>query len=263
MTRITHQTCLRWGSVICLSLVLVVTGCDSGDDSGPCGGASIPLEAANCLAFEDEGPIGEHRDRIEQTVRQTISAVNDRMPISDVLVRVVVDPSRVIPELGLSGYNPSEDEVILFVDPQSSVLPQSLANDLSPVLAHELHHAKRRRTVGYGSTLLEAIVSEGLADHFSMEAIGSESPLWARALTGSDLDMWTERAMETWTERPYDHTGWFVGTDPDIPRWTGYAIGFKLVGDYLSADPDRRTSRLVDEPAATFAPMASTSASPR
>jgi hypothetical protein len=253
-----HSTCFRWCSTVCLGLLLFAWGCDGASSPELCDeGSAIALEAGSCLVFEDEGQLEDHRMLVEQVIRQTVASVNARMPIDHVLIRVVADPTRAIPELGLSGYNPSEAEVLIFVDPRSPVLSQSLPTDLASVLAHEMHHAKRRRTVGYGSTLLEAAVSEGLADHFSVELTRGEPPLWARALTGSELERWIARAMETWTDRPYDHSGWFVGTDPNIPRWAGYAIGFEIVRVYLSAHPDRRAAGLVDEPAATFVPASS------
>ena len=247
-------------TAVCLGLVLLALGCDSANGSDPCaesGGAPLLLEAGTCLVFDDPGRLGAHRSPIEQTVRQTVSAVNQVMPTPNLLIRVVADPSQVIPELGLSGYNPSAGEVILYVDPGSSMLPQSLTTDLSAVVAHEMHHARRRRAVGYGSTLFEAAVSEGLADHFSMEVIGTKPPLWAKALTGAELETWMARARETWADRPYDHRAWFVGTDPAIPRWTGYAIGFELVRNYLAANTGRRASGLVGEPASSFLPTAS------
>ncbi|MES0476805.1 MULTISPECIES: DUF2268 domain-containing putative Zn-dependent protease [Citrobacter freundii complex] len=43
-----------------------------------------------------------------------------------------------------------------------------------------LHHAARWQGPGYGSTLGEALVSKGLADHFSLELFGGEPELWER-----------------------------------------------------------------------------------
>ena len=66
------------------------------------------------------------------------------------------------------------------------------------------------------------------------------------------METWVARARTTWTKRPYDHSGRFFGTDPVIPRWTGYAVGFEIVRRYLSDHPDRRASDLVAEDAETF-----------
>ena len=242
---------------VCLSVALLSLGHAGQDEPEPCGGASSALlEAGSCLVFEDNGQFGDDRNLVERVVRQTVSSVNDLMPVDDVRIRVGISLSQTIPEIGIGGYASSGHEVLIFIDPYSSAVPASLETDLASALAHELHHAKRKRTVGYGLTLFEAAVSEGLADHFAKEVTG-KVPIWSEALTGDDLARWTARLVEAGAERLYAHGGWFFGTDPDIPRWTGYAVGFELVRAYLSANPDRRASGLADEPATTFLPTSS------
>ena len=209
------------------------------------------LDAGNCLVFGNG--LNSDRHLIEQTVRQTVSAANNLMPIDNVLIRVNISLSRTIPEIGIGGYASSSHEIVIFINPYSPAVPASLETELALALAHELHHAKRRRSVGYGSTLLEAAVSEGLADHFSKEVTG-EVPIWSEALIGDDLTKWTSRLVEAGAERLHNHGRWFFGTDPAIPRWTGYAVGFELVQRYLSANPCQRASGLADEPAETFLP---------
>ena len=213
----------------CLSFLLFTLGHASQDEPERCGGASsVVLEAGSCLVFEDNGQLRDDRNLVERIVSQTVSSVNDLMPVGDVRIHVSISLSQTIPEIGLGGYASSGHEVLIFIDPYSSAVPASLETDLTSVLAHELHHAKRRRTVGYGLTLFEAAVSEGLADHFAKEVTG-KVPIWSEALTGDDLARWTSRLVEAGAERLYDHGGWFFGSDPDIPRWTGYAVGFELV----------------------------------
>jgi uncharacterized protein YjaZ len=63
-----------------------------------------------------------------------------------------------------------------------------------------------------------------------------------------------ETAGMLWNEPSYDHNAWFFGTDPDIPRWAGYAIGFELVKNYLSKHPGTLPSTLWNEPATAFMP---------
>lgn len=121
-------------------------------------------------------------------------------------------------------------------------------------MAHELHHVARWRTVGYGGTLRQAIVTEGLADHFSMEFGRSAPPIWSLALVGDTLDSWIAAASQTWDQPGYSHSGWFLGGDPSIPRWAGYAIGYELVGRHLAANPEVSATSLVDSPATTIVP---------
>lgn len=176
------------------------------------------------------------------------------MPVDGVTIRVLADPTRIIPELGFGGFTPNSEEVQLFVDPAWPNLAQSLATELFPLLAHELHHTMRHRTAGYGSALFNAMISEGLADYFSIEVAGVDPPIWSTALMGAELEAWMERASEGWLQGPYDHDGWFFGTDSEIPRWAGYSIGFELVRRFLSSNPTRRASDLFGEPALSFLP---------
>jgi uncharacterized protein YjaZ len=154
----------------------------------------------------------------------------------------------------MGGFNPNGSEVIISVDPDATMLEESVRDELGPTVAHEIHHARRRRAVGYGSTLLQAMISEGLADHFAIEVFGVDAPPWSTALDAPTTDSLRIVAEGEWNARPYDHARWFYGTEPDIPRWTGYTVGFDLVADYLAADPDRRASTLFDAPASRFTP---------
>jgi uncharacterized protein YjaZ len=94
-------------------------------------------------------------------------------------------------------------------------------------VAHELNHSKRILDgPGYGTTLGEAIVTEGLADNFSIVAYPETPPIpWTNALQPDELDR--------------------LGAD-DLPRWAGYTIGATWVRDFLTAHPE------VDATAATL-----------
>lgn len=237
-----------------LFFCLFMLGCSSSGDLGPCeSDAGVSLANGSCLLFEDQGALDNERTAITSTVSETITKVNNVMSVDNLTIKILADASQVIPEIGIGGFNPSEREVIIRIDPNFNDLSQSIATELAPMLAHEMHHAKRRRTVGYGSSLFEASVTEGLADCFAMEITGIDPPLWSVALTGGDLDNWITNVSSTWTNNSYDHSKWFLGTSAEVPRWTGYAIGFKLVKDYLLENPTRMASDLFDEPAGSFA----------
>jgi uncharacterized protein YjaZ len=93
--------------------------------------------------------------------------------------------------------------------------------------------------------LLDALVSEGLADHFSVEVTGEDAPPWAVALTHEQLAAMSARAREEYDNSRYDHRAWFFGSEESaIPRWTGYSLGFQLMGDYLERHPTTRASAL-------------------
>lgn len=235
-------------------LLIVLSGCSDTEATQPCDSSStVSLTADICLAIEHNGLSNEHRDIIEAKVLSGITSINSLIPINDLRIRIVENQQLVIPEIGIGGYNPAAQELILAIDANFSDLDATLEENLIPQLAHEIHHAKRRRSVGYGNTLLEAMVTEGLADHFSIELTGIAPPPWTTAITGDELQSWIETAGTFWNQ-PYDHSAWFAGTDPNIPRWAGYSIGFELVKNYLAVNPGRLPSNLHNEPASSFEP---------
>ena len=201
----------------------------------------------------DRGALSAYRVRIEGIVTEALPQIDRELRVNGVEIRVLSDPRRVIPGLGFGGYAPADDRIELIFDPSFPTLPASVDRWLLEVVAHELHHVARRRSVGYGATLLEAAVSEGLADHFSLQVAGGAPPPWSVALSDAELAIWTATARQTWSDPGYDHARWFFG-DHEVPRWTGYALGYAWVGDYLARDPARTAAGLVDEPAARFTP---------
>ena len=216
--------------------------------------SAIGLAGGSCLVFTDDGALDAHRAEVETTVGSVVTTVRPLIPIDGVEIRIGSGRSNVIPELGLGGRAVNGETVLFNLDPDSPNLEASLPLELFSLLAHELHHIARQRTVGYGSSLLGAMVSEGLADHFSVEVAGVDPPLWSSALSGPELDAWVAASEPEHDSTSYSHNAWFFGTTPEIPRWTGYAVGFELVRLYREANPGRLASDLHDKPAKSFVP---------
>ncbi len=126
-------------------------------------------------------------------------------------------------------------------------LRNALQTWVPATLAHELHHSSRIRTgPGYGRTLGEAMVSEGLADHFANEAFSTTPPQpWASSLSeNQEHAVWQRAEPQLWSA--HDHRLWFFG-GPDIPRWAGYSLGYSIVEKFL--DGGRSAAGSVEVPA--------------
>lgn len=232
----------------------LVIACGSSTEPVVCSQPTTAFADEVCLDFSDAGGLIDHRSIIEAEVGRTLELARPLIGVSDLRIRIVDDRSGVIPEIGMGGFNPNESEVLLFGDASRSDIATVLREELMAQLAHEMHHAMRRRAVGYGSTLLEAAVSEGLADHFSLEVAPGPPPIWASALDEPALARWTGEVLARSTGS-YDHARWFHGTDPEVPRWTGYAVGFALVGEKVDSEVGSLASSLVGEPASSFVPL--------
>lgn len=128
----------------------------------------------NEVRFNDgAGELREHEAAIRELLTSTLARVTAVLPLTDLTIAVIPDASRAIGGYGVGGFTPNARTVEVYVDPAFPGLAQVLEDRLPPLAAHELHHAKRWGGPGYGRTLLEAMVSEGLADHFSIELLRS------------------------------------------------------------------------------------------
>ena len=212
---------------------------------------AVSLSAASCIIV-DEDLHQELVDEMLASIQEVWPQIQEKMPTDQVLITIHNNPSATIREIGIGGRNPDPNRVILSIDPGFPEIMASIRNELPSLLAHEIHHAKRRRHAGYGSTLLEAMISEGLADAFSIEVTHINPPPWSNALADHEIVAWMERSQEEWYSDSYNHYAWFFGTDETIPRWTGYTLGFRLVEEYLQKNNNDQPSDLYDEAASSF-----------
>lgn len=189
------------------------------------------------------GRLKPFTEQIEEAVKKVLARVKNKVSISDVDIVIYDNPHGVIPEIGVGGYTPDEHVVFISLDPDFSNFEDTLSKQLGRILTHELHHVLRWKNPGYGDTLLEALITEGLADHFDVEVNKDEPEPWCTILSEKQiLDLLTKAGKE-FDNKNYDHNAWFFGSeDKGIPKWTGYALGFKLVNDYLKKNPGKKPS---------------------
>ncbi|MBI5466744.1 MAG: peptidase [Candidatus Kerfeldbacteria bacterium] len=193
------------------------------------------------------------KSRILSLTKKTIRVVTAALPSRhEVDIVYSVNPQATIPEYGIGGYTPNAHTVFISLDPDHQQFAQSVRSQLPRTIAHELHHAVRWLRPGYGITLGEAVVTEGLAGQFELQLFGGQPNPWDVALTGARLQQLLRRAKPAFTSIAYDHRAWFFGDrQARLPRWGGYALGFYLVGRYL-ANHKRLPSQLVHTPASTI-----------
>ncbi|AJE47661.1 DUF2268 domain-containing protein [Celeribacter indicus] len=202
----------------------------------------------NFHVLDARGHLSGDRDWLLDRLRAAYASAAPLLPLGplDVVLRA---GDRVIPEKGHLGYAPEAGRIEIVVDPANPALRDNRAASLERMFAHELHHAARWEGPGYGATLGEALVSEGLAGQFSYALYGPPVEPWD-ALPMNEVRAHFDRAAEDWTSG-YDHARWFFGTG-DLPRWLGYSIGYLLVGRLLSTAAGLSAAGLVHAPALRF-----------
>lgn len=111
-------------------------------------------------------------------------------------------------------------------------------------------HVIRWDGPGYGRSLGEALVSEGLAGHCVQQVLGGPVDPWDAVHPASGL---ARQASTVWDRLDYDHPRWFLGKG-DIRKWAGYGLGYRLVADYLAQNPDETAATLAFARAEAFRP---------
>ena len=183
-------------------------------------------------------------------VRQRAASIVTLPPL-DLVVAAV--PGRAIPEIGHVGHSFYPGAIFLTLDPENPALADNLGEPLARMIAHELHHALRWDAIGYGTTLGEALVSEGLAGHFVAQLFASRPELWECALDEATLATMATEAQGALEAPRYNHNAWFFGAGR-YPRWAGYALGYAVVGAWLAAEPGRTAAGAIDVPATEITP---------
>jgi len=206
------------------------------------------MSRMNLHFLDARGALSELRNWLDERLSDVFekgSALLRSAPV-DVVVKA---GTRVLSEKGHLGYATEPGLIYVTVDPANPALAANADASLERMFVHELHHAARWDGPGYGNSLGEALVSEGLAGHFAQEIYGGPPEPWER-LSSDEIRRYVTRAAQEWGNRGYDHEAWFFGTS-DLPGQLGYSMGFQLVADHLTRT-GQRPSALVYEEASEF-----------
>lgn len=185
------------------------------------------------------------KENIRTIAESTVSIVAGSIPVDNVDIVIYPDSIGTIKYIGLGGFIKTEHLVLIPIDPGFPDLKTSLKEQLPGTLAHELYHCLRNFTPSRKYTLLDALINEGLADHFALEMTKSKPEKWDTALSEAQYSDLYQRAEADFYTLDTDRRAWFFGSKKaNIPRWTGYTIGFRIVGEYLKKHPDKKPSQL-------------------
>lgn len=196
--------------------------------------------------------LSEWSQRLLEWSEAALNQINQHLPLHGVDIVIYRDPGFIIPELGICGFASTANMAFVSVDPLNENFGKNIEVELPATLAHELHHCMRWSGPGYGNTLREALISEGLAQHFEAQFRGGEPAFYSVVLDASQLSDMREQAMSDLDSTDYSHNDWFFGSESQgIPMHTGYSLGFEIVGNHLEK-VGKSAADLWKEPATSF-----------
>lgn len=174
--------------------------------------------------------LGVWSERIRTGFEPAIRAISAHLELNDIDV-IAYAAESVIPELGMNAYTEHAHLVRLWVDPSHPKLTQSFEASFSALLAHELHHLVRERGPGYGRTLRDSLVSEGLACQFEKEVTG-QLPIYGTEFAQDEVAEQLSR-IAPFLDGPYSPAWMFGSHEQGIERSFGYRLGSTLVAQWL------------------------------
>jgi uncharacterized protein YjaZ len=208
--------------------------------------------SVNLHLLQASGRLKPFEDTIREAADNVISDVEQVIDLPNVDIITADIPQHAIDATGVGAFVATKHFMRVSIDPKHENVQEDLASELKSSIAHELNHCSRWHSAGRADTLLQALIEEGLAVHFSMQITGSDLKPWCTAVQGKRLEQLKEKAREEFDNEDYDHQAWFFGSEErGIPKWAGYSISYSLVGDYLN-QTEKSAAELTDQPTDVF-----------
>jgi uncharacterized protein YjaZ len=178
------------------------------------------------------------RDTLVSTVRLHAALAMTKLQIrNDVNFTIYLKRAWTIEVTGDGGYTPAYDWVQIYIDltgDTHSAL-SVIEERLPATVYHEVHHCKRWLTTGFGSKLIDEIVTEGLACAFEYQQWNKNGRRFLFELDGRSAVGYIEILKSLLKNPDYQYTRerWFIRGDDKIPKWFGYKVGFYIVQNAL------------------------------
>lgn len=203
------------------------------------------MNKINILLTGANGNLSDKKEVIEKTVKVAEEYVFPKLKIDwdiDVLVTNRLHDI-IIPEDGVGGLTITADFIEFAINQEKAT-----ENLISEMLVHELCHAARwGKNNELISSLLDGIISEGIATYFEAEFIKNrnERTIFIKTILGRS-DEENEKILDQLRDRldsnEYDYNAIFFTGNNKLSRWSGYSLGFYLVKKYL-----KKTGKTIEE----------------
>ena len=178
------------------------------------------------------------RINLPALVSRALGHISELLPGPKTTIRVNFEPpGQLTPQTGTSGVTGLDGIISVGFGPTRQVSTgTALTTRLPRTLAHEVDHSVRILAgPGFGRSLLQQIISEGISSVFDEAAFPGTLNPWDRAISpGQECALWRKARPQLGYLGFYDL--WMFGGN-GVPHWTGFTIGYHIVKDYRDRNP--------------------------
>ncbi len=149
----------------------------------------------------------------------------------------------IIPEDGVGGRTRTSDFIEFAINEEKAT-----ENLISEMITHELCHAARwGKNDEWANSLFDNIISEGIATYLEAEFVKNrkEKTVFIKTIlerTDKENQKIFEILRSQLDSNYYDYNTIFFNGDGDLPRWSGYSLGYYLVKKYL-----KKTNKKIED----------------
>lgn len=149
----------------------------------------------------------------------------------------------IIPEDGVGGRTRTSDFIEFAINEEKAT-----ENLISEMITHELCHAARwGKNDEWANSLFDNIISEGIATYLEAEFVKNrkEKTVFIKTIlerTDKENQKIFEILRSQLDSNYYDYNTIFFNGDDDLPRWSGYSLGYYLVKKYL-----KKTNKKIED----------------
>ena len=140
----------------------------------------------------------------------------------------------IIPEDGVGGCTRTSDFIEFAIDEKKAT-----KNLISEMVVHELCHAARwGKNDEWINSLFNGVISEGIATYLEAEFVENreEKTVFIKTIlerTDDENEKILEKLRSQLGSNCYDYDTIFLNGNNELPRWSGYSLGYYLVKRYL------------------------------
>lgn len=190
----------------------------------------------NILLTEANGNLSDSREIIVGAVKTAEEYVFPRLKVNWDIDLLVTNRlyDVIIPEDGVGGRTRTSDFIEFAINEEKAT-----KNLISEMVAHELCHAARwGKNDEWINSLFDGIISEGIATYLEAEFVKDrkEKTVFIETIlerTDDENKKILEKLRDQLESNYYDYGTIFFNGNDELPRWSGYSLGYYLVKKYL------------------------------
>lgn len=194
------------------------------------------MDKVNVLLTEANGSLSNNKEMIIDAVKAAEGYAFSKLKIDWDIDLLVTNRlyDIIIPEDGVGGRTQTSDFIEFAIDEEK--VTESL---ISEMVAHELCHAARwGKNDEWIDSLFDGVISEGIATYFEAEFVKdrTEKTVFIKTIleqSDDENEKILEKLRSQLDSNYYDYDTIFFNGSNDLPRWSGYSLGYYLVRKYL------------------------------